>query len=537
VLTLVFSPDSLLASLILALLAAASILSVGIATAHLVLKRKSTKGRELLAYGAGLGVALHGAIGLTTVCLPGPYQVNATLLLAGSNFLAVWYWHRNAIISKLGGQGWFEPGAMVSGWLSIIVVCVAISHAPVKFPEPLFDPMYAFKNHNLHVKIQTITGHFPADNFIPYAVGEFLLRDIQFSEERPLLPGQEVSNRPILMALAVLPFRAAMDPPEVFSGPLPKFQFVGSTWPDASVLGEDRYFRPFLIVAIVLNATLILGAGLLFFEFGLSRWYAVAGIALLVTSPYVISQVIFTWPKAMAACFIFLAMHALVYRCRWGLAGLLTGLAYLSHPFAVVFAVSFGLYATFKQGPKHMLSRDVWAYGSAFLLCVIPWFVWSRITLGIPSNLVDQNLIANSGLRDLVWTRLQNSYVTLFPSYFVSTPLIPDQFVLSSLVSLPGIIGLFFIAQAYGGCVRFFKEHRVVVLHGVLIPGAVLIALFGVPSVPALHGFQAIAPTLLLLGLKWMQEHWSIRALAVLMVLQLLLSGAMLHARAVTLGL
>lgn len=531
-----FPADSLLASLALAGVAIASILGTGLAVAH-ALSSGRLQGASLLAYGAAAGVVVQGLVGLATVCLPLSYHATALALLVATNLSAWVYWRRRRVYAALRPDGAFAPGAPFAAWLALVVICIGISHVPVKFPEPLFDPLYVIKNHNLHVKVQTITGHLPPDNYVPYAVGEFLLRDIQLAQERPLLPGQEVSNRPILMALAVLPYRAALDPPPKFEGRLPTFQFSGITWPDASVLGQDRTFRQFLVVGIVLNAMFLLSAGLLFREAGLSRRYVLAGLVLLVTSPYYLNQTLFTWPKALGAFFVGLSVHALIFRRWWGVGGALAGLAYLSHPYAIVFAGSFGLYVALRDGIRRIDWTGATRYAFALLALIVPWLLWSRFYLDIPSNLVEQNIGPTGDWLQVVWSRLQNAYTTLMPGYFSMHPLVPDQFVQHSLVSLTGIVGLFFFTQCYAGVWTQFRTMTGLVLCGVLIPATLLIGVFGIPAVPALHGFQAIAPLVLLLGLKFMQERWSQRTLAVLLALQLILSALMVYARAMTLGL
>ncbi|GAB3348373.1 hypothetical protein [Lysobacter tyrosinilyticus] len=531
-----FPTDSLLASLALAATAIASILGTGLAAAH-ALSRGRLQGASLLAYGGAAGVVVQALIGLVTVCLPFAYHATALTLLIAINVLAWLYWWRRGVYAALRHDGAFAPAAPFVAWLALVTICIGISHVPVKFPEPLFDPLYVIKNHNLHVKVQTITGHLPPDNYVPYAVEEFLLRDIQLAEERPLLPGQEVSNRPILMALAALPYRAAIDPPPKFQGRLPTFEFSGRSWPDASVLGADRYFRQFLVIGIVLNAMFLLSAGLLFREAGLSRRYLLAGLVLLVTSPYYLNQTLFTWPKALGAFFVVLSVHALMFRRWWAVGGALAALAYLSHPYAIVFAGSFGLYVALRNGIRRIDWAGATQYAAAFLVLVLPWLLWSRFYLDIPSDLVEQNIGPTGNWLQVVWARLQNAYTTLMPGYFSMQTLDPDQFVQHSLVSLTGIVGLFFFAQCYAGVAAAFRTMTGLVLCGVLIPATLLICVFGIPAVPALHGFQAVAPLVLLLGLKFMQERWSQRTLAVLLLLQLLLSALMVYARAVTLGL
>lgn len=93
-------------------------------------------------------------------------------------------------------------------------------------------------------------GNFPADNYIPFVAEEFLARGISFAREHPLIPGQEVLNRPILLALAVVPFRVAFSPPPRQSGLLPQFPYAGMKYPDTVIFMESPGYREFLDVSI-----------------------------------------------------------------------------------------------------------------------------------------------------------------------------------------------------------------------------------------------------------------------------------------------
>ncbi|MGZ4990787.1 MAG: hypothetical protein ACXV8S_08475 [Methylobacter sp.] len=529
-------PDSVFFDFIFAAFLTLSLPFIGIAALFPLAGRFSFNRMDIFAYGAGIGVVVYAAIGLIVGNMPAHQQPVAIALVLGANAAAALYWSKARILAQLNDEAPQAITTAWSAWLLLALLCITISHAAIKFPGELFDGPYVFKNHNLHVKVQTITGHLPADNYLPYVVEEFFLRDISFKDERPILPGQEVSNRPILMALAAIPFRAALDPPPMQNAPLPKFQYVGTSWPDVGTLGEDRYFRQFLVVGIVLNAMVVLGAALLFKSFGLTRAFTFAGLVLLVINPYFISQVIFTWPKAMAAFYLLLAIHALSVRGSTAMAGLFAALAYLSHPYAVVFAGSFALYLAYRVKKNAMPFRQLIQYGGVFSVVVAPWFIWVKLILKMPSDLIAQNLFNGAGIVNTLWVRIPNLYLIISPRFLEIFPFNGDQILQASLVCIPGVIGILFFAQAYAGCKQYFGEHRFLILYGTLIPGLLLVMIFSTPSVPALHGFQAIFPILILLSLKWMQTRITGKTLAYLVIIQVTINIALLCARADTLG-
>mgnify|MGYP000935188813 CR=1 FL=1 len=524
--------DALPLNLVLALLVMASVMNVGCAIVQFI-ARSPLHGRQLLAYGVGAGIAAHALFGIAILCFPPDmYQPAAAALLVIGNILASGYAIKCRLIGRLLADGRWQIVVMLVAWAGLSLSAVLATFVPVRSPQPLPDPMYVLKRDHLHVRIQTLTGGLPADNYLPYAVGEYLLRGIQLSQERPLLPGQEVSNRPILMSLAVVPFRAALDPPPQMPGRLPRFDYVGTSWPDAGVVGEDRYFRPFLTVATVFNASIMVATVLLLLDLGLSRRYVLAGVLLLCSSPYMINQTLFTWPKMMAATYVLLAAHAIFYRRNYALAGGLAALAYWSHPYAIVIALSFGLFAAVGEGMSRLRIKPAMVYTATFAAIVLPWFLWSHVYLGIPSDLVQQNMGQELGWSDRVWVRVANFYNTLAPTYLGSYPFDGEKFVQGSLVSLTGITGLLFFIQGYAGCVAYYREHRDLVLFAVLIPTLLLIGVFGILTVPALHGLQAVGPLVLLLGLKWMQDNWRPGTLWLLVFSQVLLNLVMFYFRA-----
>jgi hypothetical protein len=529
-------PDSIFFDFIFAAFLTFSLPFIGVAALHGFPVRPGFNRMETFTYGAGLGVLVYAVIGLLVGNTPSYQQPVAIALVLGVNAVAAIYWSKARIPAHLNAEDSKAVTNAWSAWLLLALICITVSHATIKFPGELFDGPYVIKNHNLHVKVQTITGHLPADNYLPYVVEEFFLRNISFKNERPILPGQEVSNRPILMALAAIPFRAAFDPPPLQNTPLPKFQYVGTLWPDVGTLGEDRYFRQFLVVGIVLNAMVVLAAALLFNSFGLSRAFTLAGLLLLVVNPYFISQVIFTWPKAMAAFYLLLAIHALSVRYEPATAGLFAALAYLSHPYAVVFAGSFGVYLAYQAQKKTIPLRQLIQYGGVFSIVVAPWFIWTKLILKLPSDLIAQNLFNGSGLVNTLWVRIPNLYLIISPRFLEIFPFNGDQLLQASVVCIPGVIGILFFAQAYAGCKQYFSEYRFLILYGVLVPGLLLVMIFSTPSVPALHGFQAIFPILMLLSLKWLQNRISNKTLIYMVVAQIAINAALLGARADTLG-
>jgi hypothetical protein len=519
----------------LALCALASIVLVGVGILRIF--RAPFSGLELLAFGAGLGVLIHGLIGLAVALSPAK-QTTARVL-----FLVIWTaaalgLRRRSVGNDLraGSFRWrnsgVRPTLIITGLF--ILTCLTWTHLRIRFPRVLPDGCYIYKEHTLPVKLQVLTGGLPMDNYLPFVVQEFLLRDISFAREHPLLPGQEVSNRPILMALVTAPFRAAIKAPPRHEKPLYRFRYIEKEWPDVSEFMQGSGFRRFLAVGIMLNALVLVGAALVIAVHG-PRTLLVPGLLLLATSPFYLSQTIFTWPKCLAAFLILLALHALTSGKNSILVALAGALAYYSHPLAVVFLFGFGChYAAIAIWKRQRREFEAFVrYGATVLLMLVPWFIWTLIVLRIPSDLFAQNFITQgvASIAAHIAIRLVTLSRAFGPEMLMmgmASPFSAQRLFYHSLICLPGILGLL-VLPAYAACVLCLRTHRVFIVYGIVLPAVLLSIPFTNDTVPiALVSFQSIAICLLLLALILIARAGRAVAMAVIAAqigLQLALLG------------
>ena len=98
---------------------------------------------------------------------------------------------------------------------------------------------------------------------------------------------------------------------------------------------DPQGFMAFRIAAMTFAATSLLSLWTVVRRLGGVR---AARFALLLgaTTPFLVHEIWFTWPKLFAASFVVLAVVALIDR-RPLAAGLLGGIAYLTHPGALIF--------------------------------------------------------------------------------------------------------------------------------------------------------------------------------------------------------
>src|SRR4030095_16461364 len=183
-----------------------SILVNGIALTHYLTK---LRGLELLGYGAAAGVVVHAFVGLAIAAVPKARWVFIAMLIALTLLSGLCFLLHRVLQELFLSLSSSVKIALVL-WGCFLVLSLALLHVDIQFPETLPDGLYISKSRTTNVKIQYLTS-LPADNFIPFAVAEFFLRGVSFKKQRPILPGQEVSNRTILMSLVAMPFRAALD--------------------------------------------------------------------------------------------------------------------------------------------------------------------------------------------------------------------------------------------------------------------------------------------------------------------------------------
>src|ERR1700731_1554365 len=309
----------------------ASLLLNGITFLRILTK---LRGLELLGYGAAAGVCLHAFFGWAIAAAPTVRGVFVTILI-GFTFLSAAYFAWRRVLPELWSALSKAIKIALALWFVLLLLGLGLLHLNVRSPQPLLKGIDIFKTPTTNVTVQYLTS-LPADNYIPFAVSEFLLRGISFRKERPIMPGNEVSNRTVLMSLVALPFRAALGAP--YDHPeLGTFHYLDRDWPDVSKLNTNGYFEQFSVIGLALNSLLLLGA--IIFCAGLGAGSVVPLATLLyITNPYFIGQTIYTWPKALAGFFILLAWHSIRAGHRPAVVAVLLALAFHAHPYAIVFA-------------------------------------------------------------------------------------------------------------------------------------------------------------------------------------------------------
>jgi hypothetical protein len=520
--------------LLLLLWVVSSLLLNGIAILHLLTR---LRGLELVGYGAATGVVLHALIGFAMAAAPAARGVFVALLIALTLVSAAYCLWRRVLVELWSVLA--KPVRLaLACWFLLLLLALGLLQAGIRSPRPLLEGIDIFKTPTTNVTIQYLTS-LPADNYIPFAVSEFLVRGISFQKERPILPHAEVSNRTILMSLVAVPFRAALgapcDHPE-----LGTFHYLDRDWPDVGKLNTNGAFEQFAVVGLVLNSLLLLGAIIFCAGLGVGAVTPVAAL-LFVTNPYFIGQTIYTWPKAFAGFFILLGWHSI--RAGHGPVAVaaLLAFAFHAHPYALAFAGWVALSYLRQSWRQKSGVQSLIVYLLTFGAILLPWIFWTRFVLQIPSDLIAQNFsgpgteLAWASPMNFLWIRVYNLFFTLCSTVFVLYPFDLSAFLDRWIVSVPGVVGLVLIYPAVAQCAKLPRP-RSWIWWGLLGPMLSILAIYSVPALPVLHGFQAPLAVLLFLGVWWLSEHCTPRVYLRLVAVQLLLNLGMLVARGLTLG-
>jgi hypothetical protein len=464
---------------------------------------------QRLCIGAASAVVFLAIIGVIIAFSPWQYR-NYIGIVAISipMMMSIYLLLHLSYIKKIIYDTRLSERIFFGGYILLCFLSLAIALLPIKLPAQLVDGPYVNKEHVLGVKIQFLTGNLPTDNSLPHVVSEYILRDISFAKEHPIMPGQEVTNRPILQALAILPFRAALLMPKQWPGPFPKFNYVGTDWPNFRLLmQDDRAYLISLSLGIAFNGLLLLALGMFAVRHeNFSRFIALSSVFLFVTSPYFLFQTIFTWPKGLAAFFILLAFTILEKKKAIFFVGLILGLAYLSHPYAIVFFFAYILYLGYSFIRFWKISRDyrsVILFVLGFSIVIMPWIYWSKFFLELPSDLISQNLIIpGQTWIDFLWVRAVNILNLISPTNLLVYPFDINRITIGSTVTLAGALGISIYLTVISNLNKFsyFIKPEILILW--LLPVFLLVCIFSNQAVPALHGLQGPFALLLLFGVN-----------------------------------
>jgi hypothetical protein len=206
--------------------------------------------------------------------------------------------------------------------------------------------------------------------------------------------------------------------------------FAGTSleaWPASA----DGYYLAHIFM-ILANALVVLaGAELAKALAPNSRFVSHTALAWLAAAPAVMINIDFTWPKMLASAFFLLAAKAVIERRSAWLAGMLAGLAYLTHPVGALFTpmlVLFAMHQTWRETePSASRARSairtaLWIT-AGWLLCATPWLAF-KIHLGFPDAFTrypfgdGRGPLAAESLGSWLYCRWSNLWYSITPGAF-----------------------------------------------------------------------------------------------------------------------
>ncbi|MFK7777309.1 MAG: hypothetical protein QM501_04220, partial [Gimesia sp.] len=258
-------------------------------------------------------------------------------------------------------------------------------------------------------------------------------------------------------------------------------------------------------IGLALNSLIFFPFMLLYKELVGNKYLRFASLIYILT-PYVLIQTIFIWPKNLAAFFILIAL----YRVIIGEKGIaftffLLGLAYHSHPFALVFIGGFFTYYLLQDWKEKKLNYSLKALGMTVLM-LAPWFVWGKLILGIKSDLIMQNLIPDS-IKGFFWVRIYHFYMVWSPSFLGIYPYHSEVIFRRMMICIPGVVGILTFVFSYYSLYKLIKtHHREWVLACLILPLTLILMIFSRPNTPLFHGYQVLVPILIILAFRFFKN-------------------------------
>ena len=298
-------------------------------------------------------------------------------------------------------------------WFLVVSISCFFTLIPLDKQENLPDGPYVYKNWIPPVANQWASGDLPSDNSLPYFTAEFLIRDLPLNEVHPIMPGQEIVNRTFGIPMIYLSIRQFFNY-ESNKISVPNFDYVNTSWPNITVLYNEKSYLLFNSMSIVFNGFLVF---VIFFI--VSRRIKLFGkgypaAILLGIFPFLVHQTFYTWTKSFCIAFSLLAIYNYLISRKY-LAGVFAAIAFQVHPMATIVIATLIIFGILKD-------RKIPFKFSIFpAISFLFWQLWI-MTTELNSDLLQQNIFSNQSLVDHISARIGSIGVFLNPGVFSVYP-------------------------------------------------------------------------------------------------------------------
>ena len=280
-------------------------------------------------------------------------------------------------------------------------------------------------------------------------------------------------------------------------------------------------YLQFQLLAHVLNALFILPALFLLTKL-FNKKAAVISCLFLVTSPFFLYNAVFSWPKSLVAFFILLSWLLILEKklSYTVLAGVASGLAYLTHDLSVLYISASVLLLLWNRR-----FRETLLFGATALVFAVPWLVISDLFYHKPSTFIlypfSTGGIPQPGQKRLIihqffhTSPLRLASIRLENFVYLSTPFqlftsegggnVAVRLWSLGLFSIPGSIGLGLLAPAILGIFKKFRDATLWIL--ILTPVITSTIVIGWPKgLGAMHFAEAVTVLVCGLGVYYLSE-------------------------------
>lgn len=383
--------------------------------------------------------------------------------------------------------------AMTVFSLAFISLSFNAPHKIIPDPEPREG-----RNYNaFNVKVLNVSQTNANDNYIPYRQAQFFVNRSDPGKDSFINEwGVHFFQRTPLMGAVTAEYLNALD------DPVPVDYLWSSTSSDPA-----HTYQKFQIIAHILNAILILPGFYLIWHF-FDRKSAKLAALFIVPSHFFVYNAVFSWPKSLVAFFVLLSWLLIVQkRFRYlVLAGVASGMAYLTHDLAVLYIAASVLLLLYQKR-----FRDTAVFTAVSALFAVPWLLISVLYYKKPSSFIlyplsihdipqpdhKQEIIKEffhtSPVR-LIAIRLDSLFYLLSPYpliYKEGIQTFIQRFWAFSILTIPGSIGLGLIVPALIGIFKKIKEFAFLIL--VAVPLVLSVVVIGWPKgLKSIHFAEAI---------------------------------------------
>lgn len=379
--------------------------------------------------------------------------------------------------------------------MSLLFISLEYNKDPQFVPDP--QRVESSDYTDFSVKVLNISQTAANDNSVPYRQAQFFINRSNPAKDSFIDEwGVHFFQRtPLMGAVTASYFNLFNDHPP-----------VDYIWKKASI-DPDYTFIKFQILGIILNSIFIIPAFFLLAKL-FDRRIAILSSLFFVISPFFIYNSFFSWPKSLVAFFVLLMWGLLIEnRLRYAvLAGVVAGLAYLSHDLAVLYIGASALYLIVSRRWRDLLIMSgisaafasPWLYVSAIMFKKPSTFIYYPLsTNGIPQvsqrAQVVRAFLSTSPI-EILMVRVNNLFYLLSPYQLLTSEgnqEVGRRLWALSLFSTTGALGVGLLIPVYLAIFKVIRKTSYWIF--VLTPVVLSVIIIGWPKgLGALHFAQPV---------------------------------------------